>query len=378
MQNNRYLTLFALIPLLAACGGGGGGGGVAGAMPATSGPGNSDHYVETQQDQLQIALNVAQSASSIDAAGTALPKFGSVTQSSNVGGDGITLDGASASFDGQTASVAVTRPGGQFSLNSNTASYLGGSMPESFLQWYALGSLDSGRYSFHAEGPAVYSWDSLYVLWDGDDPSDYIVWGHWMHADGQPTLPDTPFEVGAFIDGPEISSPATLPASGTATYVGWQGGPYQYTYGDQSSSPGMVEIGYYSGTATLQANFADSTVRYGCDHERCEGGALVWGEARAPDGTVYRFNGVESDWHFTPSGTAQIQSDGSFRSGNLEALESNWPLAEFEGSFGGKFSNIPDANGDPRAVFGTTGANYRTEDGGTGSYVGAFGARKEE
>ena len=47
-------------------------------------------------------------------------------------------------------------------------------------------------------------------------------------------------------------------------------------------------------------------------------------------------------------------------------------VTDTSGSWGGQFSNIQDAAGNPRLVAGTTGADWTESDGSRGAFVGAY------
>ena len=94
-----------------------------------------------------------------------------------------------------------------------------------------------------------------------------ISWGEGAMIDG----------AGAFVDGPEISSPATMPVSGSATYNGEAEGLYATTYGsDQPRRQGETEIGGFYGDLALTADFSARTIG-GC--VGCGSGILVDGYA---------------------------------------------------------------------------------------------------
>ena len=111
----RYLAALAVALggalLLTACGGGGGGGGgspAAQAPPAAPDP--APARTPTQADVNRFrAADPAKNLDSATGAARALPRFGSVTQSTNVDSNGVTTDRASAAFDGTGMTVRVTR-----------------------------------------------------------------------------------------------------------------------------------------------------------------------------------------------------------------------------------------------------------------------------
>ena len=74
---------------------------------------------------------------------------------------------------------------------------------------------------------------------------------------------------------------------------------------------------------------------------------------------------------------APLSMDGTFRNGsdggvNVTLVAGNAELAESSGTWGGKFSNIQDAAGDPRLVAGTVGASFKSSLGGEGAFFGTF------
>ena len=74
---------------------------------------------------------------------------------------------------------------------------------------------------------------------------------------------------------------------------------------------------------------------------------------------------------------APLSMDGTFRNGsdggvNVTLVAGNAELTESSGTWGGKFSNIQDAAGDPRLVAGTVGASFKTSLGGEGAFFGTF------
>ena len=77
-------------------------------------------------------------------------------------------------------------------------------------------------------------------------------------------------------------------------------------------------------------------------------------------------------------GPADIGSDGSFRNQAVRLVAPGVTYATNSGSWGGKFSNVPDAAGDPRLVAGTYGAKAGTADGTGIAFVGTYYANKQE
>ena len=75
-------------------------------------------------------------------------------------------------------------------------------------------------------------------------------------------------------------------------------------------------------------------------------------------------------------GPADIGTDGSFSNREVTLVTPGVAYTANSGSWGGKFSNVPDSAGDPRLVAGTYGARAETA-GGTGiAFVGTYYANK--
>ena len=140
-------------------------------------------------------------------------------------------------------------------------------------------------------------------------------------------------------------------------------------------SPGSVEVGEFEAIATLTADFSAETIS-GC--VGCQGGISVSGVYQdKATGTVGTFEDVTLDYRVN-LGAAPIDSDtGTFTSSNVRVTSSTVPTARSSGAWGGQFSNIPDAAGDPRLVAGTFGGEASTPGGSRGAFVGAFGAGKQ-
>lgn len=189
--------------------------------------------------------------------------------------------------------------------------------------------------------------------------------------------------MGAFVDGPELRSPPNLPTTQLAHYEGMGAGAYATRYGSGfTAAPGSTEIGEFTGTTTLDASFADNTIS-GCFG--CKGNLLFTGVFT--DGAT----GAQRTFADVPSasqlrlGTAQIESDGTFRIDDVTLSSPKFRQAglgftEQGGSWGGRFSNIPDTMdtfNEPRLVAGTFGGRAALSDGSQAAYIGAFVAGKQ-
>lgn len=362
--------IFSLV-LLIGCGGGGGGGSSQRHADMTP-PEPSPPEISRSDVQTSDPEAIRDEA---DKAANSPPRFGSIFQSNE------TLTGISSSFDGRRLTVSVQRAAGD-PIGLDTADAIldygvGPSLVEltgrSSREWAVLnvaGSEDSGF---------AITIGRVAVDWANGDPDDYLSGGYWLNIEGNILAGEiTNVGIGAFIDGPEIdlSNPATLPVLGTATYRGTAAGIYVGIYGTDvpSLSAGSAEVGEFSGIAKLTADFSDSTIS-GC--VGCEGNVLLSGVARdSITGDIYAFDNTPSDIQIH-LGSAPISSDGSFSQADVTATSGTLSIRNSSGFWGGRFSSIQDAEGDPRLVAGTFGGGLSTHGGTEAVYLGAFGAGKQ-
>ena len=162
-------------------------------------------------------------------------------------------------------------------------------------------------------------------------------------------------EAGAFADGPEISmsNRPDMPLQGTASYIGLAEG----LYGGEDAAG--TEVGIFQGDMALTADFAASTIG-GC--VGCNGGVSL--------------EGVASEY-LVRLGATPFESNGVFRGTSVTVEHPDLEFVSNSGAWGGMFSNVPDANGDPRLVAGTLGGQAATADGSKAVFVGAFAATSQ-
>lgn len=305
---------------------------------------------------------------------TSLPRFGSVTQSSNSGVGNITTDAAQTTFDGRNINITVTREDNtSFSVNSSTDTFESESVSspipghrgrDDVLVKVENTNATLGRFS---------------TSWSNTDPTDYLAGGYWLHITGSAGLATiTGAEVGAFVDGPELSSAPTLPSLGQASYAGPAGGLYGFQYGAlraqyEEVPVGTLELGEFSGTITLTADFSRSTIE-GC--VGCTGIISVQGATITPSGQVGTFSSSGTGVRVR-LGPTNFESNGRFRDQSVSIEIDRVNVVQSSGSWGGMFSNIPDSSGQPRLVAGTAAGKWTESDSSTGAFVGAFGATKQ-
>ena len=350
----RSLCALAALLLLAACSGGGGGDGPVSGMPDTPSerPTLATVYA-TDQDKL-IAAGIA--------ASTARPAFGSVTQSSNKDAADVSTDSAQSSFDGDTYTLRIARRNGSaLSLNTDDHEVDGATVTSSVTgrEMSAGRLLDYDARSITFALGAV-EFDPGYGGW--------MSRGYWFHLTGNWADGDVNrVEVGAFVDGPEFSGPASVPVGGTATYEGVASG-IASTKG-QTTGPFQRETLDYAGDFRLTADFSSGLVSGEIHSES------VVGFRALDDGTP--IPGERPDDVRIELGSTSINSDGSFVGSDVSLISStvNTQGSSSEGYWGGRFSTIDDSTGNPRAVAGTHGVTYTTPAGYTLTYVGYhFGA----
>ncbi len=296
-------------------------------------------------------------------AATNLPSFGSVTQSTNTGSiAGISGDAASTSFDGRNVRVRIQRTdGSHLAFDGATDRIDSASLPPIVPGYSYRGD------ALLTSTATTLSVAAVYTNWNNSDPTDYLAGGYWLHLDGRTDpLEITGADVGAFVDGPELSGVPTIPSLGTARYSGRAGGLYAY------ESARFAEVGEFEADARLTANFASSTIS-GC--LGCVEGVTVWGVATDANGQTSEF-GDETVPVRLRLGETAIGSTGNFRNRNVRLEGDDRTVTHTDGSWGGQFSNVPTQTGEPRLVAGTAGAEWTEADGSRGAFVGAwFGTR---
>ena len=218
----------------------------------------------------------------------------------------------------------------------------------------------------------------LYALasWDAADPTDYLAAGWWLSY--PPEVPIWAFETaarGVFVDGPELdpASPPELPVAGTANYVGGMGGLYTYHYGRAwSELAETTEVTEFAGTVALIADFDRNRLRgcLGClaPIETAPGRhlapAVPWG---ADDPAALP---ADYDVYFE----AAIGAGGAFEDAAVAVAHPERTIVQSAGTWQGQFSNVPDVDGNPRRVVGSTDALFAEDDGSHGRFTGIFDA----
>ena len=218
----------------------------------------------------------------------------------------------------------------------------------------------------------------LYALasWNDADATDYLAAGWWLIYP-----PDVPYQAfqsatrGVFLDGPELdpANPPDLPLTGTATYVGGAGGLYSYQYGRSwGELADSSEFTEFQGPISLTADFDQNRLTgcLGCDGpiETAPGRhlfpAVPW---QGDDPTALP---TDYDLRFE----ASFGANGAFEDTAITVTHPDRTITNAAGTWQGQFSNVPDVQGNPRRVVGSTDVHFAEDDGSQGRFTGIFDA----
>ena len=356
-SHNGSLTPFLFVAtglLLSACGGGSSNGN----NPANNAPTNVAVVTEISEQTTQASK----------AAALAEPIYGSVVQ---IAGESPTSSAeVTRSSTGEYLIKLPSTISTGISINS-TQDYLISGPTYRLLNDVIVNS--SGLYKENGEEA------TLVGFYEGDFDSlgNWVAGGYWIHATNL-SSDQPPFEVGAFIDGPEISGDPVLPTGGSADYRGSAAGLYSATIGSDltNAQEGTNVLGEYSGTFESTANF------------RSGGGTLSGVVTVTVSEETYIYNnsidinrnglvGIKLSWdNVTFTSNGQATGDVTV---SLPASFSPLTLIENSGKTGNRFSKetVSDSNLNPRLLVGTHGAHVRS-DGGTeaamiGVHIGSTG-----
>ena len=199
---------------------------------------------------------------------------------------------------------------------------------------------------------------SSYQSW-----ADWLTGGYWTHVDDNMDLIDA----GAFVDGPELNGAPTFPYRGTATYRGFATGGFATAHDADHSdvSTGAHEVGDYEGKLQLTADFERRRIKGQIQEIHISG-------IRTPlVGPSRPFANVPAPYEFN-LGETYFNGRGFTGKTTVKSTDATIGIASSDGSWGGKFSIVPDDYGNPRLVAGTHGEEFITTGGTRASFVGAF------
>jgi len=352
----------AALALLAGCGGGGGSPTPPGAAAGGgSGDGPSPGTFSSSARNAAFTADAGEVVTASQAVAQSNPVFGSVRQSggslSPVTDVTVTRRQADRTFD----IVVVRQDGSRTTLN--TGRHLVATLPvdaHTGRRAVAGALLDSDATRITAAAGLIDADPNVF--------GDWLVGGYWLHITGDWEAGTvTGAEVGAFIEGPELTD-TTVPIRGTASYNGLAAGLYAALYGtDAAAAAGTRELGDYIGDFQATADFAAGTVSGTITNIR------VVGIATTPDGRLYAVplqpGNVRVELESGPiDATNGRIGPGTVR---LVSLDPNLPFTSQQGSWGSRLSSEDDGDDNPRALAGTH-AGWATTDGGTEVvYIGA-------
>ena len=218
----------------------------------------------------------------------------------------------------------------------------------------------------------------LYAVasWNDADPADYLAAGWWLvYPPGESYDAVDTATRGVFVDGPELdpAAPPDLPVTGTVIYVGGAGGLYRYEYGrDWGELADTSEFTEFQGTISFTADF-DANRLTGClgclePIETAAGRHLFpvvpW---QGPDPAALP---ADYDLHFA----ASFDAAGAFEDTAITVAHPERTITHSAGTWRGQFSNVPDVDGNPRRVVGSTDVHFAEADGSQGRFTGIFDA----
>ena len=360
-MNIRYIAISAFAALLlAACGGGGG----------TS---ESTPQPEIMATDI-TGPNLGKIERTARNVGSSRPRFGSVTQSSNRDNAGTTTDVARARFDGDDMTVTIKRANASNVTISTTMDATATGAIDSIIDGHTLQAWTTFK---HTDTSATAS--RLITSWSNTDSTDYLAGGYWIHMSGSiDPLNIRRFDVGAFVDGPELSGSPNMPIQGQARYAGPTAGLFAERIGSGfpgSAPPGSVKIGEFISFINLTADFSNRTISgcVGCITPIVASGYYTDGAT----GTIYEFT-RDTLYYQVYLDSASFNSNGQFHNENIRIVSTapNFPDIQSTGAWGGRFSNKADSMGEPRLVAGTLGGYGTTPDRSEGTFVGAWFAVK--
>ena len=214
------------------------------------------------------------------------------------------------------------------------------------------------------------------VSWNNEDPDDYLAAGWWLTY--PPDVPYWKFESatrGVFLDGPELNpaKPPDLPLTGTASYVGAMGGVYTYNYGRAwNESAGSTEITEFTGPISLAADFDRNRLTgcLGC----LEPIEIVPGQHLYPILTWRNPDPAALPADYDVRFEASIGAGGAFEDTAITVSHPDRTIVKSAGTWQGQFSNMADADGNPRRVVGSTDVLFAEDDGSHGRFTGIFDA----
>lgn len=359
----------ALVALcLSACGGGGSGGSGSIMEPINTPPSMTTLTIEESGGQggvppiAQLFGNLSDANQDKDG-----PLFGSVLYSLDTGTSRPT--GLETTFALDRLTLDITRTNGTVTTLDTDRDIVVDVTPI-LPQHNPVTNRPAGSVTVYNADERTFTASTVLVEWENDDVTNYLAGGHWVHID----LNAPGVEIGAFIDGPAFDEAITPPVMGTATYEGTATGVYLSTHGTDTQAPqGTFEQGEYDGRVQLTADFGAMNISGRIDQVGLSevlqippGGGATLEDNYFPDRVATDYQVVFRPTPIMSDGTFEgLRQDGVFLSDSLD-------IAESEGDWAGRFSNVNDAAGNPRAVAGAHRNFFQTTGNTQALFTGAF------
>ena len=273
------------------------------------------------------------------------------------------------SFDGEQFVLELNREDGSSSIvDTDTATYAVG------VNLTPAQNLLSNRDAVlaHTLSTTDSAWTIMgtFIEWEDDDFTNYLAGGYWIHAD----TGTSGIEFGAFVDGPEYNQAVTVPSSGRATYTGRSAGFYVATYGPGLPYPeGTTVAGEFQGVFTMFADFDTSMVSGQVRNVEFTYESVLFPGGQAQENRTLTPTGYMLDMPAT-----SFDSAGQFFGDNITLSHPAINFVETGGSWAGRFSEVDDANGFPRAAAGVHRGFGISESGSTALFVGAHYGSTEQ
>ena len=166
---------------------------------------------------------------------------------------------------------------------------------------------------------------------------------------------------------------ASVPSLGTATYTGRTGGVYVARGGSDAIVNGAFEEGQYESDLSLTANFQTMTIGGQADNVAIYNVSLY-----TPAGDYFFVPAAEATTYRVNFGNAPITSNGTFTGNDISVTSQDYNVDTTTGTWAGRFSNVNDSNGDPRAVAGTNAVYFNTTGGSEAVFTGEFYGATEQ
>ncbi|MDE0250165.1 MAG: hypothetical protein OXK72_04060 [Gammaproteobacteria bacterium] len=273
------------------------------------------------------------------------------------------------SFSGEQFVLELNRQDGTSSIvDTETATYAVGTdlTPEQNL----LSNRDAVQAHTLSTTDSAWTIMGTFIEWEDDDFTNYLAAGYWIHANTE----TSGIEFGAFVDSPEYNQAVTVPSSGRATYTGRSAGFYVATYGPGLPYPeGTTVAGEFQGVFTMLADFDTSMVSGQVRDVDFTYESVLFPGGQAQENRTLTRTGYMLDMPAT-----SFDSAGQFFGDDITLSHPAITFVETGGSWAGRFSEVDDANGFPRAAAGVHRGFGISASGSTALFVGAHYGSTEQ